>query len=276
MAPSYKCDLYLIKSNQIAAFRRPPRNHSHSKRIILSNPAVSKPILSMLRHARLSTLNRTFTNFASWKRAWSSITPSQAGVTIHALNNTTFPYIWLRDSCQSSPECIHPSTKQKLHRTSDIPLDVKPISLNHEGIRITDHGLEITWLDGHKSVYPRPFLETYSNPARLHEFHKDITAVSWDNESIRRSELFIPYDVIGTPRGLVKGITQLARYGLLFVTGVPNQETSNERCELKKLAEIFGEIRPTFYGLLWDVMNVKESKNIAYTNLDLGLHMDLL
>ena len=88
----------------------------------------------------------------------------------------------------------------------------------------------------------------------------------------------LPYGdyVIGSPEGLVRGITQLKKYGLLFMTGVPNEETSNERCELKKLAEVFGEIRPTFYGQLWDVMNVKESKNIAYTNLDLGLHMDLL
>ncbi len=209
------------------------------------------------------------------KRTWSSITPSQTGVTIHDLDNTTFPYIWLRDSCQS-PACVHSSTKQKLHRTSDIPLDIKPVSLDNRGVRLGERGLEIKWSDGHESLFTRTFLERYSSKLKLHEFHRDIREVVWDNASIQKSDLFIPYGLINTPNGLVRGLAQLEKYGLLFLTGVPNEETSNESCELKKLAEMIGEIRPTFYGPLWDVMNVKESKNIAYTNLDLGLHMDLL
>lgn len=37
-----------------------------------------------------------------------------------------------------------------------------------------------------------------------------------------------------------------------------------------------GEIRHTFYGPLWDVRSLgSSSRNIAYTNVDLGLHMDL-
>ena len=50
----------------------------------------------------------------------------------------------------------------------------------------------------------------------------------------------------------------------------------DETCELRALAAAFGRIRYTFYGHVWNVRNIKESRNIAYTNLDLGLHMDLL
>ncbi|KAF9453327.1 gamma-butyrobetaine hydroxylase [Macrolepiota fuliginosa MF-IS2] len=234
-------------------------------------------LLRTLSYRLTRPLTQSYRN-APFKRTWSSLTPTPTGITIHALDNTAFPYIWLRDSCQSSPDCIHPSNKQKLHRTSDIPLDARPASLDSDGIRVTDQGLEITWSDGHESVFSRAFLERYSDERRLSEFHKDFSAVSWDNQSIRRrtEELFVPYDTIRTSRGLVKGIEQLAKYGLLFVTEVPNKETSDEECGAKKLAEIFGEIRPTLYGYLWDVVNMKESKNIAYTNLDLGLHMDLL
>ncbi|KAF5350608.1 hypothetical protein D9756_008659 [Leucocoprinus leucothites] len=208
------------------------------------------------------------------KRGWSSITPAQTGVTIHALNNTTFPYVWLRDSCQSS---IHPGVKTKLHLTSDIPHDIKPVSLSPEGIRLNGAGLEIKWPDGHKSVFPRSFLELHSDKGKLHEFHKDVVEVGWDNQSIQRSELFIPYQELQTSKGLVKSFDQLEKYGLLFVSGVPNDKTGNEECELRRLGEMFGEIKHTFYGDLWDVVNRKtESKNIAYTNLNLGLHMDLL
>ena len=66
------------------------------------------------------------------------------------------------------------------------------------------------------------------------------------------------------------------RYGLLFVTDVPTQDRDNRTCELRHLASLFGEIRETFYGELWDVKNVRNSRNIAYTNLGLDLPMDLL
>lgn len=150
------------------------------------------------------------------------------------------------------------------------------MALDSSGIRLSDQGLEIKWSDGHESLFLRSFLERHSSKDQLSKFHRDIPEVVWDNSSIQQSDLFIPYNLINTPEGLVRGITQLKKHGLVFMTSVPNEETSNERCELKKLAEAFGEIRTTFYGPLWDVKNVKESKNIAYTNLDLGLHMDLL
>lgn len=150
------------------------------------------------------------------------------------------------------------------------------MSLDSSCLRLSDQGLEIKWSDGHESLFTRSFLERHSCKDKLSKFHRDISEVGWNNTSIQRSDLFLPYDLINTSEGVLRGVTQLEKFGLLFMTGVPNEETSNERCELKKLAEVFGEIRPTFYGLLWDVMNVKKSKNIAYTNLDLGLHMDLL
>jgi len=72
------------------------------------------------------------------------------------------------------------------------------------------------------------------------------------------------------------GIAQLLKFGLLFVRDVPHEATNDRDCELRKLVGSFGRIRDTFYGETWDVKNVKNSTNIAYTNLDLGLHMDLL
>ncbi|KAN0064253.1 Protoheme IX farnesyltransferase, mitochondrial [Thecaphora frezii] len=70
------------------------------------------------------------------------------------------------------------------------------------------------------------------------------------------------------------------RDGFAFVTGVPTDKTATAEGEdaatLRELASMLGEIRHTFYGPLWDVQSKPSSDNIAYTNLDLGLHMDLL
>ncbi|KAG5643513.1 hypothetical protein DXG03_000705 [Asterophora parasitica] len=206
-------------------------------------------------------------------RSWSTFTTGPSSLTVDSLK-ASFPYVWLRDSCQSSPECIHPTTSQKLHRTSDIPLDIKPI---HDGVHLTDAGIQISWTDGHKSFFSASFLERHSSPERLASFHKDIPTKPWDNASISNApELFVPYESLRTQDGLLAAITQISRSGLLFVTGVPNEETVDHKCELPTLAQIFGDIRTTFYGRQWDVRNVRNSRNIAYTNLDLGLHMDLL
>ncbi|ETW77614.1 hypothetical protein HETIRDRAFT_327285 [Heterobasidion irregulare TC 32-1] len=186
--------------------------------------------------------------------------------------NTSFSYQWLRDSCQC-PSCVHPSTRQKLHRTSDIPYNVAPAK---EGVRAGQDGVHIKWTSGHTSFYPSAFLERYASSERLNTFHKDVHKQSWNAKSISQSsDLFLSYGSLRSDVGLLDAITQLSKYGLLFLTGVPNTETSDERCEVRRVADTFGQLRSTFYGETWDVKNIVNSRNIAYTNLFLGLHTDL-
>jgi len=218
-----------------------------------------------------------YSNTKPWNRTWTTLTHTPEALTVHALKDTSFLYVWLRDSCQSS-DCVHPSTRQKLHRSSDVSTSIAPTG-GPKGVEVTPTGIDISWTDGHRSSFTQEFLERHASKSKLARFHYDqhLEERSWTNESISgHSDLFMPYERINTPQGLVDGITQLSKYGLLFVSGVPNEHTSSETCELRTLGERFGELRPTFYGLLWDVINVRNSKNIAYTNLELGLHMDLL
>ncbi|KZT08242.1 Clavaminate synthase-like protein [Laetiporus sulphureus 93-53] len=219
-----------------------------------------------MNRLRLATLCRSL----SRNRLYSTAT---ADGTALSYGGSSFPYRWLRDSCQC-PNCVHPSTKQKLHRTSDIREDVKPAP---DGVRVTEKGVDIAWSSGHDSHYAKEFLELYASPTKLNAFHRDEVAKQWDVSELQKAkDLFLPYESLQTPSGMLKAITQLSRYGLLFTTGVPNQKTSHEQCELTILANKFGEIRETFYGKVWDVKNIRNSRNIAYTNIDLGLHMDIL
>lgn len=182
-----------------------------------------------------------------------------------------FSYKWLRDSCPSA-ESIHPTNLQKLHRTTDVIKDAKPKSVNED-----KDGLRIEWESGHKSFYPTEYLASYSSNERRAAFHHDVRPQPWNLAKISANDqLFIPYDSFQTDAGRLAAITQLQRDGLVFIQGVPNTETSNETCEVRRVAEAFGEIRDTLYGPVWDVINKKNSRNIAYTNIGLGLHMDLL
>ena len=188
-------------------------------------------------------------------------------------NGSSYPFRWLRDSCQC-PQCVHPSTRQKLHRTTDIPENVRPTA---DGVERIGDVINISWSTGHRSSYPTAFLDTYADPTALHQFHHDVKPSHWNKERISAApDLFVSYADLQKPSGLLAATTQLTKYGLLFVSGVSNKEVTNDSCEARKLATLFGEIRETMYGDLWDVINIRNSTNIAYTNLFLGLHMDLL
>lgn len=185
----------------------------------------------------------------------------------------TFPYSWLRDSCPC-PKCVNPSTAHKLHRTSDISPNIRPKA---NGIRVSSDGFHIEWMNGHQSFFPAPFLDRHSSPSKLSAAHQELPKIPWSASSLPNTpDLFLQYEELRTPKGLLAAINQLTQHGLLLVRGVPNAESSNEKCELRNLAQLFGDIRTTFYGEMFDVKNVRNSNNVAYTNLNLALHMDLL
>lgn len=71
-------------------------------------------------------------------------------------------------------------------------------------------------------------------------------------------------------RVLYQAVYNLHKYGFVYVTGVPEDETSVEN-----LAERIGVLKTTFYGRTWDVRSVPDAINVAYTAQDLGFHMDL-
>ncbi|KAF9946738.1 hypothetical protein BGZ72_011190 [Mortierella alpina] len=199
--------------------------------------------------------------------------------------STTLNNIWLRDNCPC-PECIHPSTRQKLHASTQIPLDIEVSS--H---RVLPEGLEISWskgLDdvgewedpakaqpGHTSLYPwEMILGSYGGSPTEHRQatrmnHKPIL---WDETMMKEKVLWLDYqEYMNTPEGLLKGLKHLQDYGLFFLKGVPTEDQ-----EVATAAERIGHLRHTFYGRTWDVKSIPNAKNVAYTNLNLGLHMDLL
>lgn len=186
--------------------------------------------------------------------------------------NKTFPYRWLRDSCQCTA-CVHPTTLQKLHRTSDIPRDITP---KPDGVHADQGQLRIEWTDGHVSSYPNGFLSLYSSPSELAQFHRDAKRETWDVSAFDAApNKIISWTRMQSERGLLDAVDHIERYGLLFVTDLPNTDTSNEGAASRKLADTLSRLKTTFYGETWNVKNVINSRNIAYTNLYLGFHTDL-
>ncbi|KAG8709476.1 hypothetical protein FRC09_000657 [Ceratobasidium sp. 395] len=193
----------------------------------------------------------------------------------------TLPYAWLRDSCQC-PQCVHPTTKQKLARTGDF------LSSTPNSVTIQNDNVRIQWggraeqHGAHDSTYSLSFLKRYAEPTGhvRHTSHYDdiLARQPWDLASFPTpAPHFIPYRSFKADP--LPGFIQVLKHGILLLRGVPHEWTergTRARSAVEELAEEFGVIRETMYGRMWDVVSKKASTNIAFTNLKLDLHMDLM
>lgn len=190
-------------------------------------------------------------------------------------NSGTYSYLWLRDNCRC-PQCVHPSSSQKLHSSADIPLDIKPST-----VKIIGEEAEITWSQGlrhnknstenHVSRFPLDFLRRYQSSKSSEEYRfNHITPQTWSRDEYKLD--WVSYnDYMNTDEGMHTVVQRLYNKGLVFIDDVP---LTDEACT--KVAERIGPIQETFYGRDFDVKNIAKSTNIAYTSLYLGFHMDLM
>ncbi|KAF2754097.1 Clavaminate synthase-like protein [Pseudovirgaria hyperparasitica] len=182
--------------------------------------------------------------------------------------------IHLRDSC-ICPKCIHPSTRQKEFQTCDIPQDIQIRDLH-----VSPRGITIKWApevpgysEDHETELSQAFLQEVAGvKAQLDDGAYVDRQTTWDRETITKNNLWLDYnDYIEEDEILYEAIKHVHKYGLLFLRSVPDDETAVER-----IVGRMGRLHDTFYGRTWDVKSIPNSKNVAYTQQFLGLHMDLL
>lgn len=214
------------------------------------------------------------------------------GSTIRIDSETTpgtlnMPTNWLRDRCECA-SCIQPSTGQRLHKSSDVFVpDASPKYVDiirSEGVT----QLEVEWegiqamagyIQHPKSIYSLRRLVEQQDDAKYTKQDPTFVPISrWNHgEIIASPTLRIAYeDIKASPAALQAALLQVVSYGLVVLTGVPTDQTDDATCELRKVMQLVGELRNTFYGPTWDVKAIQNSKNIAYTDVDLGFHQDLL
>lgn len=208
----------------------------------------------------------------------------------------TIPTLALRDASFHGSH-LHAQTRQKLVRTSDIP----PQS-TLEGVRYSEGEgggtIEARWHEAlrdtegieqearHVSVHPLAWLR---ERAALHATQEQqasslasgpalpASPVLWDRASLASPHWSEYSRYMQSDDALREFLDALCTHGIAFVRDVPVGEKSGEqKPALRSLVERLGSIRRTWYGDLWDVRASLTSHNIAYTNLALGLHMDLV
>ena len=176
---------------------------------------------------------------------------------------------------------LHPSTTQKTWATTDVPVDTKPVDARYDEQAGT---LNVKWqeLQGLPSTskYPLNALSDAFSSSSWRTFPPHIPAARpWSVEEFgEHTQEFDLSELHQSPSLLLKALTQLHERGLIFIKRVPTDDKSDAGCGLRKMIEsLFGELRNTFYGQTWDVRALGgQSRNVAYTGLDLKYHMDLL
>jgi gamma-butyrobetaine dioxygenase len=149
-------------------------------------------------------------------RRWYSFAVADRHLNIPDIGS--FSYIWLRDTCRA-PTSVHPSTQQKLFRSSDIALSIRPAE---NGIKFIDEMLHIRWNDGHQSKFPVPFLQQHAAMTARPYASRLPKATTWDRQHIHQlPSLFMDYESIKNSSGVSAAIIQLCQYGLLFIVGYP-------------------------------------------------------
>ncbi|TXT07295.1 hypothetical protein VHUM_03465 [Vanrija humicola] len=219
--------------------------------------------------------------------------------------NSTISLPRLRDACPCG-SCIDPSTRQKNHTSGEAYRWVRDLGnevLDGSKIHMAtddvtgEHGIEVHWpavgeniAEKHTSYYPLSLIRRLS-AERLRGtsyLTNQLKRQLWDRETLEANQknLHTKYEELNgaapgqplaaKPEVLLKVLEQLQVYGIAILTGVPTDKTGNKECELRNVVEQIGLLRNTFYGETWDVKSVPDAKNVAYTNVNLGLHMDLL
>lgn len=180
-----------------------------------------------------------------------------------SINSKLYNKKWLRDHC-SCPLCIHPIHKQKLHASADI---VSKSEIAR--FQIESNCLDVVWKDGHNSRFRLDWLARNSEQPKQKVKNENIL---WNLPLlINKGFPSITYSRYNSVEGFKEALDCIYKLGIVHLTGVA---IDNE--EITKVARKIGVIRSTFYGDTWDVVHSESSKNIAYTNVQLGLHMDLL
>jgi hypothetical protein len=206
-------------------------------------------------------------------------------------SNTEISYYSLRDACPC-PKCIDPSTRQRYHTSPDayreieassFRKDVPDFSMIQHEENAEEEGLRINWSPEHSVFFPLSRLKDIAVPGftLANRLPNRGQRRLWTRKTLETCEyLHVQYEDLkgldNRDQTLFYTLRQLHTYGIVVIKGVPTEKTDNEDCSLREVMGLIGEIRNTFYGETWNVRNVPNSKNVAYTDVNLGLHADLL
>jgi alpha-ketoglutarate-dependent taurine dioxygenase len=179
---------------------------------------------------------------------------------------SSFHYIWLRDNCMCT-RCGDRSGGHRYLELSEIDEDIEPMEIMMDSAS----SLQIKWIDdNHISRYPTSWLRNncYSVKSLAERRFEPVlwdAALSgqfpvWDYSAIKTDDL-----------SRLKMFDVLYRYGFIVLNDVTARES-----EIENLAGVFGFIRQTHYGRIFELVSRPQKRILAETSHGIKPHHDEL
>ena len=203
-------------------------------------------------------------------RSIASVAHDASGVRVSWDNGTAsqFHGIWLRDNC-ACPACRHSQTLERVFKLIDHPTAaaVAHVGVSPAGGLTVDFGG--TGLEGHESQFTAGWLWH-------HRYGKGVERVPeikhrlWAQSDIQNIPAFPFAAVMQDDAALDAWLAALIDWGVTLIEHMPTSKGT-----VQQLAERVGPLRPTNFGLLFEVEPKPNPNNSAYTALGLEPHTDI-
>ncbi|XP_046853688.1 gamma-butyrobetaine dioxygenase-like [Xenia sp. Carnegie-2017] len=183
-----------------------------------------------------------------------------------------YPYAFLRNNCKC-PQCYDPASNQVLFNTiKDLTLDTKAKALT-----ISDDGkfVNCTWQDDHHSTYSLEWLYKMRMPEQKKERNKDSIVKDelflWNRKLMQEQILRYDYHALmNEDQMLFDFLYNFYQQGIILMENAPLRPDV-----IMEIAQRFGYHKNTHYGINFEVKETLSPSNLAYTNKQLPLHVDL-
>ncbi len=192
-------------------------------------------------------------------------TEENGGVLVVTATTETarFHALWLRDNALDD-ETRDARNGQRLITLSDIPGDVRIAAAEAEGGQVVC----IFAPDGHVARFPVRWLMAHRYDVADQAARLDPEIETWDG-SLTPVPVADMRDLERDDAALSDWLGAAVRYGFAKVTGLGTEEGG-----LFRVVDLFGYVRETNYGRLFEVRSEINPVNLAYTGLGLQAHTD--
>ncbi len=181
-------------------------------------------------------------------------------------HRSKFHHIWLRDNC-TCPECGDRSGGHRYLELGSIDPDISPAEVSVAA----DGSLYIRWQgDGHTTRYSPAWLRAhcYSSESIA---ERRLQPVLWDSNLNDKIPQWDYARITIDESYRLQMFQRIADYGFAIINDVPVEED-----QIEELAAVFGFIRQTHYGRIFDLISTPQQRILAQTAHAIRPHNDEL
>ena len=191
-----------------------------------------------------------------------NVSATNSGIQVRWNDKTqsTFHYVWLRDN---DPRNRTPNG-QIVHDPFTISLDVVPAAID------VDHSVHILWPgQNERSTYTAEWLRSNSYDA-CHVTERRMTRKTWNAAEIAGRVPYHDYRRVAKDQPSLRGLLfSVWEHGFAVLSNVPTDDQM-----VLEVAGLFGHVRETNYGKMFDLVGVPSAEDRGHDNKRLQPHVD--